>query len=157
VRKRLIPAGQHDATQPGEGWLDLEHVADVEISSEDADHPIEGALVPGRGSGWRASGPGEQTIRLVFTTPQRLSRIVLEFVEPTAERTQEFELRWSPDGGESFREIVRQQWNFAPQGGDRETEDYRVDLSAVTVLELRIVPDVSGGDTHASLERMRLG
>src|ERR1700730_2290468 len=40
---------------------------------------------------------------------QRLTRISLVFAETETERTQEFVLCWSPDGGRSFREIVRQQ------------------------------------------------
>jgi len=41
---------------------------------------------------------------------------------------QEFVLRWSPDGGHSFREIVRQQWNFSPPDTTREVEEYQVEL-----------------------------
>jgi len=136
--------------------LDLDRLAQVEITSEDGAHPIESALLPGRSSGWRATEPGEQTIRLLFAHPQRLRRIWLEFVEPVTERTQEFVLRWSQDDGQSFREIVRQQWNFSPQGSTCETEDHRVDLSRVTVLELSIIPDISGGNAHASLAQLRL-
>ncbi len=157
MRKRTMSATQEDAPQAGEEWLDLEAIADVEITSEDADHPVEGALIPGHASGWRAATPGEQTIRLVFAEPQVLRRILVEFVEPAVARTQEFVLRWSADGGETFREILRQQWNFSPQGGTSESEDQRVELSGVTVLELAIVPDISGGQARASLERLRLG
>jgi len=135
----------------------VEEVAEVELTSEDAAHPIESALQPGQAAGWRAAGPGKQTIRLHFTRPQRLRRIWINFVEPHAERTQEYALRWSPDGGQSFREIVRQQWNFSPQGATSETEDYQVELPAVTVLELDIIPDIRGGNTPASLARLRLG
>ena len=156
MRKRIIPSVQKDIPPTGEDWLDLERLAQVEITSEDAAHPIESALLPGRGTGWRAAGPGEQTIRLLFEHPQRLRRIWLQFVEPVIERTQEFVLRWSPDGGQSFREIVRQQWNFSPQGATCETEDHRVDLSGVTVLELSIIPDISRGDARASLSQLRL-
>jgi hypothetical protein len=156
MRKRIIPSVQKDTPPPGEDWLDLERLAQVEITSEDAAHPIESALLPGRGSGWRAAGPGEQTVRVLFMHPQRLQRIWLQFVEPVIERTQEFVLRWSPDGGRSFREIVRQQWNFSPQGATCETEDHRVDLSGVTVLELSIIPDISRGDARASLSQLRL-
>jgi len=156
MRKRIIPSVQKDIPPPGEDWLDLERLAQVEITSEDAAHPIESALLPDRGTGWRAAGPGEQTIRLLFEHPQRLRRIWLQFVEPVIERTQEFVLRWSPDGGQSFREIVRQQWNFSPQGATCETEDHRVDLSGVTVLELSIIPDISRGDARASLKQLRL-
>jgi hypothetical protein len=80
----------------------------------------------------------------------------LLFIEPDTARTHEFVLRWSPDGGRTFREILRQQWNFGPPEAIREAEDYRVELSGVTVLELTIIPDKSGGDARASLAQWRL-
>ena len=134
----------------------MEELAEVEITSEDPAHPIESALLSGRASGWRAAGPGEQKIRLLFAYPQRIRRIWLSFVETHTERTQEYALRWSPDGGQSFQEIVRQQWNFSPQGATNETEDLHVELPAVTVLELSIIPDISGGNAFASLAQLRL-
>jgi hypothetical protein len=136
--------------------LDLEDLVQVEITSEDPAHPIEAALLADRTGGWRASGPGEQTIRLLFTHPQTVHRIWLEFVEPEVERTQEFVLRWSPDGGHTVHEVVRQQWNFSPHGATAQTEDHCVELAGVTVLELSIVPDIGGGPAHASLARLRL-
>jgi hypothetical protein len=157
MRKRIIaPAERSAGDLPDDDWLDLETYADVEVTSEDDAHPIESALVPGRGSGWRAAAPGEQTIRLLFTRPQRVTRIWLSFVEPTAERTQEYVLRWSADRGRSFRDIVRQQWNFSPRGATSETEDHRVDLPQVTELELRIVPNTSRVDAVASLAQIRV-
>src|SRR5712691_10041632 len=102
------------------------------------------------------SPPGEQTIRLIFDQPQHVRRMQLLFDEPDATRTQEFALRWSRDGGRSFKEIVRQQWNFSPTGSVREAEDYPVDLPGVTTLELAILPDISKGDARASLARWRL-
>jgi hypothetical protein len=156
MRKRIILPDQRELSTPGDDWLNLERLAEMELTSEDVAYPIESALLPGGGSGWRAAGPGEQMIRLLFDEPQRLRRIWLQFVEPVAERTQEYVLRWSPDGGQSYREIVRQQWNFSPQGTTSETEDHRVDLSGVTALELRIVPDIRGGPARASLAHLRL-
>jgi len=156
VRKRIIVPLEKETRFSEDDWLDLESLAEVEITSEDAAHPIEAALVSGRGSGWRASTPGEQTIRLLFSRPQRLRRISLSYVEPAAPRTQEYVLRWSADGGRSYREIVRQQWNFSPQGAMSEKEDHLVDLSGVTALELNIVPDTSGRTAVASLARLRL-
>ena len=155
MRKRIIGHVQQGTEPPGD-WLNVEGLAEVEITSEDAAHPIEFALVPGSASGWRAAGSGKQTIRLVFAHPQRLRRIWMNFVETRTERHQEYVLRWSADGGQSFREIVRQQWNFSPQGATGETEDHHVDLPAVTVLELNIIPDTSGGEAVASLEQLRL-
>ncbi len=156
MRKRIITPVQQGTLPPDQNWLDLEGLAEVEITSEDASHPIESALLPDRDSGWRAAGPGEQTIRLLFANPQRLRQIWLNFVETRSERTQEYVLRWSPDDGQSFREIVRQQWNFSPQAATSETEDHHVELPAVTVLELTIIPDISGGDAVASLAQLRL-
>ncbi len=156
MRKRIITPVQQETASLDQDWLNMEGLAEVEITSEDAAHPIESALLPGRASGWRAAGPGKQTIRLLFANPQRLKRIRLKFVEPRAERTQEYVLRWSPDGGQSYREIVRQQWNFSPHGATSETEDLHVELPAVTVLELSIIPDISGGNAFASLAQLWL-
>jgi hypothetical protein len=100
--------------------------------------------------------PGSQTIRLIFDQPQTLGHLSLVFEEVEATRTQEFVLRWSADGGRSFREIVRQQWNFSPPQTIREVEEYQVELSDVTALELIVVPHITGGIARASLKRLRL-
>jgi hypothetical protein len=102
-------------TPPGirpsdEGWLDLDSAATVEVTSEAKEYPVESALVSGEMRGWRAADSGTQTIRLIFGEPQKLTRISLVFGETATARTQEFVLRWSADGGHSFREIVRQQF-----------------------------------------------
>jgi hypothetical protein len=156
MRKRIIGHGPREVAAAEPGWIDLERLAQVEITSEDVDYPIEAALIPGTGLGWQAAQAGEQTIRLRFDEPLRLKRIHLAFQEDEHERTQEFFLRWSPDGGQSYRDLVRQQYNFSPPGVAREVEDYDVDLDGVTALELRIVPDISGGSTRASLAQLRL-
>ena len=156
MRKRIIDPVQRTTAADDQEWLDLDRLADVEVTSEDAAYPIESALLPGQDAGWRAGRPGEQTIRLLFSHPQRIRRIALSFVESSCERTQEYVLRWSPDGGKTFRDIVRQQWNFSQHGATSETEDHRVDLQAVSVLELKITPDKSGGNALASLNHMRI-
>jgi hypothetical protein len=156
MRKRLIgqDLGKVAATEPD--WLDLEPLAQVEVTSEDAGYPIESALIPGMGSGWRAAQSGEQIIRLLFDEPLKIKLIRLVFYEDEHERTQEFVLRWLPDGGQSYREIVRQQYNFSPPETLREVEDYDLDLDVVKALELRIMPDISSGGARASLEQLRL-
>ena len=156
MRKRIIAPGPGEVAAAEPGWMDLEHLAQVEITSEDVDHPIESALIPRMGPGWRAAQPGEQMIRLQFDEPLRIKRIRLVFHEDEQERTQEFVLLWSPDSGQSSREIVRQQYNFSPPEAARELEDYDVDLDGVTVLELRILPDISGGSARASLTQLRV-
>jgi hypothetical protein len=156
MRKRIIGHGPREVAAAEPGWMDLERLAEVEITSEDDDYPIESALIPGTGLGWRAAQPGEQTIRLLFDEPLRFKRIHLVFHEEEQERTQEFVIRWSPDGGKSYREILRQQYNFSSPGAADEVEDYDVDLEGVTALELKIVPDISGGRARASLAQLRL-
>jgi hypothetical protein len=156
MRKRLITPTPETVRSRGEGWLNVERAAMVELTSEQEDYPVESALVSGEVQGWRAAEPGPQTIRLIFDQPQRLKQISLVFEEKEIARTQEFVLRWSADGGNSFREIVRQQWNFSPPETIREVERYQVELASVTALELIIVPNVSGGSARASLKSLRL-
>lgn len=156
MRKRLITPSPQDAPPLDEGWLDLDRAAVVEVTSEEKEYPVEAALVSGETRGWRAADSGPQTIRLIFDERQRLRRIALVFEETETGRTQEFVLRWSLDGGRSFREIVRQQWTFSPPKTTREIEEYQVELSDVTVLELIVVPDISRGVARASLKSLRL-
>jgi hypothetical protein len=151
MRKQILNTSTEKTSSGGQVWLDVENLAQVELSSEDAAHPIEAALLPGEGSGWRAAQAGEQTIRLMFDEARRIRRIQLLFQEHQQARTQEFVLRWSPDGGQSWRDIVRQQYNFSPPGMAREFEDYTVDIDGVKLLELKIVPNISGGDAKASI------
>jgi hypothetical protein len=155
MRKRLFTSTPQGVKPPDKGWLDLDRAASVEVTSEEKDCGIESALVSGEPHGWRAASPGIQTIRLLFDQPQKLRRILLVFEETATPRIQEFVLRWSADG-QSFREIVRQQWTFSPPNTIREVEEYRVQISDVTVLELIIVPDISRGGARASLKSLRL-
>ena len=156
MRKNLITPNPQHASVLDEGGLDLERAAVVEVTSEDKDYPVESALLSEETRGWRAANAGPQTIRLIFDEPQNLKRVSLVFEEKEVKRTQEFVLRCSLDGGRSSREIVRQQWNFSSPGAIREVEEYQVDLSSVTALELIIVPDISGGTALASLKSLRL-
>jgi hypothetical protein len=47
MRKRIITSVQQETSPPELEWLDLDMLAEVEITSEDAAHPIESALLPG--------------------------------------------------------------------------------------------------------------
>src|SRR3954465_3992788 len=127
MQKRLVVApGQRTVDE--ENWLDLEAMAQVELTSEDPACPIEGALLPNDLPGWRAAAPGTQNIPLLFHQQQQLRRILLRFEEPSDRRTQEFVLRWSGDGGRSSNDLVRQQYTFSPDGSTSEVEDLTVDL-----------------------------
>ena len=90
MRKRFITSIPETVRPHGEGWLDLERGAVVEVTSEEEDSPVESAFVLGATRGWRAAIPGTQTIRLVFDQPQRVRHISLVFEEEHTTRTQEF-------------------------------------------------------------------
>ncbi len=138
------------ATSP---WLDLAQLARVELTSGgSAAYPIE-SVFSQLGPGWRSLTPGRQTIRLVFTQPQSIHRIYLEFLETERERTQEFVLSWRQNGAQNHREIVRQQYVFSPGGSTREVEEYRVDLPDLIEVDLSITPDINGGNASASLAK----
>ena len=158
MKKRILPTEPERSASAADMWLDVEALAELEITSEDPEHPIDDAVAVGTSqSGWRASNSGEQLIRIRFTEPQRLQRIHLVFQEEKDRRTQEFVLRWSTsDAPADYREIVRQQYNFSPPDTTQETEDYKVDLTGVRVLELSIVPAIGRGDAYASLKELRL-
>ena len=82
MRKRVHL--QAAPTEPN--WLPVEELAEVAVSSEDANRPIEGALVPGAGSGWRAATPGEQSVLIRFDEPQAIRLIQLRFDEAEHQR-----------------------------------------------------------------------
>ena len=158
MRKTIVGRShKQSAEEPDRGWLDLEQIATVEVTSEDPNFPIECALASKDGPGWRASQGGEQQIRIIFDEPTALHRIHLRFHEAGFERTQEFTLRWSPATSGPATEIVRQQWNFSPAGSTMEIEDYAIDLEAVSVLELAIRPDLNRREAVATLASWRLG
>lgn len=156
MRKTVVKQDAQEQRESGMDWLDLDGMAQVEISSEDPSHPVESALQPHAAPGWRAAEPGPQMVRLLFDAPQRLNRIYLLVREEEATRTQEFVLRYSQNHGKTYHEIVRQQFTFAPPGTTTEQEEYRVELTGVTTLELEIMPDVAGSAAKASVARLLL-
>ena len=109
IRKGIITEPLQTAP-PEQGWLDLESIVSVEITSEDNSFPLNLDYCSEiKKAGVRLSR-GSQTIRLIFGQPQRLRRIWVVFEETERKRTQGFTVRWAPDLRSSFREIVRQQW-----------------------------------------------
>jgi len=142
-----------ERTAHGVEWWDLaERVAEVAVTSEDPDHPVDRMLAGG--PEWRAAEPGEQTMRVTFDEPRNVSRIFLRFVEKKLERTQELGIQWSGEDGKSFHHLLRQQWNFSPHGSTEEVEDCHVKLSAVSAIELTIRP--GRPDAIASLAEFKL-
>jgi hypothetical protein len=156
MRKGIItppPLGK-EQTEPE--WINVENLARAELSSENGAYPIESALCSEAGPGWRAEEPGPQIIRFIFDKEIAVRLVRLEFCEFQDSRTQEFLLRWSPDYGRTYQEIVRQQYNFNPPTTDRELEEYQVNLPGLTILELTITPSIDHSRARASLARLQL-
>ncbi len=179
MRKILINPAVENRPFPELDFLDLEHLAQVEFTSECVDHPVESALLLTEdspqallpdalrvnanlfqtdlpGAGWQAASGGEQTIRIVFDQPRTIEHIVLVFDEPHQSRTQEFVLLWLADNEACYREILRQQYHFSPPNTTCQIEHYEVKLNQLKALELRITPDIGGGEACAKLKQLRL-
>ena len=158
MRKSIVSPSATAATPISDLWRDLERIARVEISSEDEKFPIEHALGKHATTGWRAAATGPQLIRLHFDEPLTIKRLQLHFVDQASERSQEFAV--FAGAGSELKEVVRQQWSFSPQGSTEEIEDYPVNLSGITTLELRIDPDRShdpkASKEYASLQSLKL-
>lgn len=158
MRKSIVSPNAAAKAPLGDHWRDLERIARVEITSEDEAFPIEHALGKAETTGWRASSTGPQVIRLHFDEPLSFRRIQVQFVDRVAERSQEFAIL--AGAGTELKEIVRQQWNFSPHGTTEELEDYTVELSGITTMELRIDPDRShdpaASHNYASLQSLKM-
>src|SRR5262245_5927219 len=115
------------ARQPGE--KDIAATATVLVTSEAAEHPIDHAFDHQRGPGgsrWVAADTGEQRLILAFDTPQTLRKISLEVEEQQVSRTQELHVSISCDGGQTYTELLRQEYNFSPPGTTFEREEWSV-------------------------------
>jgi hypothetical protein len=158
MRKTMIKQAAENIPSFDLDFLDLEHLAQVEFTSECQEHPVESALLltADSGAGWQAASPGEQTIRVIFDQPRTIEHIVLMFDEQQMSRTQEFVLLWLMDNESVYREILRQQYHFSPPNTTQEIEHYEVRLNQLKALELRIIPDIGGGQAGATLKQLRL-
>jgi len=153
MRKTVLHQEPSRHSETKQAWLDLQQLADVEVTSEAESSPVEAVFNAEAGDGWRASEPGTQTIRLNFAEPQQIRRIHLEFTESSVERTQEFALHCRTQGEGADREILRQRWTFSPRGSTTEIENYRVELDNVRSLQLTIDPDLGTKGSVATLRR----
>ena len=130
-------------------WLDLDVVAEVAIvaGGRRVDRPL---------GCWSAESPGEQLIEIRFRrwTPVRRLRVVSS--ENNESRTQEMTIWVSLRGGEQHREVLRQQFNFSPNGATEEVEEYALQLDEVSRIQLRIVPSIDGRPAVARVSELRV-
>jgi hypothetical protein len=158
LRKQIIkPSPATPAPMPGE--IDIAAVATVLVTSEDPGHPVDHAFDQQRGPGgsrWVAGETGEQVVILAFDAPQTIRRVLLEAEESEVARTQDLQLAVSSDGGQTYRELVRQEYNFSPPGTTFEREDWAATAEGVTHLRLVIRPDKGGKPCRATLTSLVL-
>ena len=158
LRKQIITP--HPVTQditPGE--IDIASVAMVQVTSESPEHPIDHVFDEHRGqrgTRWVAGEPGEQTVTLAFDAPQTINQVLLEVEELEVPRTQELQLSLSCDGGRTYRELLRQEFNFSPPGTTFEREKWIVSAQEVTHLRLVIKPDKGDKPCRATLTSLVL-
>ncbi len=139
--------------------LPLVALAEVQASSEAEGHPILFAFDEGMGPGatcWKAGDPGEQTITVTFREPCALAQVTMEVEERDIARTQEVQLAVSTDGGLTYHELVRQEFNFSPNGATWEKETWPIPQDPVTSVRLVIKPDKGRSDCHATLTTLGL-
>ncbi len=139
--------------------LPLLSLAEVQASSEDEVHPIllafDDAIEPGS-TYWKAGDPGEQTITVTFREPCSLAQITIGVEEQKIGRTQEVQLSLSTDGGRTYRELVRQEFNFSPDGATWEREAWNITQDHITNVRLIIKPDKGRTDCYAMLTSLGL-
>ena len=159
LRKLIIKP--HTATPDATtGEIDIAAVATVLVTSEAPDHPIDLAFDDHRGPGgtrWIAGEPGEQTRDPCLRRPADDqpnppgSRGVGSHLEPRNSSCVSL-----CDGGRTYRELLRQEFNFSPAGTTFEREKWTVSAQGVTHLRLVIKPDKGDKPCRATLTSLVL-
>ena len=130
-----------ETTEQQPAWMDVVGTAVVEVSSEDQLFPITAALGHALTNGWRAATTGPQMVRLIFSEAKRLERLRLHSIDRVAERTQQVEVLAGRSVDE-LEQVARWSFTFSPRGSTEEVEECAAGLDDVSVVELRIDPDV---------------
>lgn len=162
LRKLIIPAPPDPAgpgTSDKAGRIYIPEVATVLVTSEAAEHPVDCLFDDHDGPGgtrWVAAVDGEQVLIIAFDTPQTIQEVGLETEELQASRNQVLTLSLSQDGGRTYREILRQEFNFSPPGTTFERERWIVPATMVSHLRVTIRPDKGGKLGRASLTSLTI-
>lgn len=160
LRKLIVPAHPNERRtgEEAEG-MSIPELATVLVTSEAAEHPVDclfdGHDGPG-GTRWVAAVDGEQELILAFDTPQTIQEVGLETEEFQASRTQVLTLALSQNGGRTYREILRQEFNFSPPGTTFERERWTVAATMVSHLRVTVRPDKGGKLGRASLTSLTI-
>jgi hypothetical protein len=161
LRKSILKEHGRETAPPATNatMISVPDVAGVLVSSEDPLHPIDHVFDDRNGPGgtrWIAGELGEQTIIVAFDCPQRLQKVNLEIEEAEMSRTQELSLAVSDDGGHTYREVLRQEYNFSPPDATFERQWWAVPVENITHLRLIIKPDKGSKPSRATVTSLQL-
>ena len=154
LRKHIVaPSPEVRTGMPGDA-IDIIVEAEVLVTSEAEGFPLDNIVDSSSGPGssqWVAGTTGPQTLVFKFDAPQHISGINYEIEENETARTQEVSFEVSSDAGAHFREVLRQEYNFSPDGSTYEREELTFDLPGVTQLRMVIKPDKGNRECRAKL------
>jgi hypothetical protein len=152
LRKQIL----NDRPAVGAPRLDVKDIpalATVLVTSEETQHPVDHLFDASGGPGgtrWIAGADGDQTLVLAFDTPQTIRAIGIEAEEPSATRTNVLTISLSEDGGRTYRERIRQEFNFSP-GTTFEREEWSMPADRVSHIRIVIQPDKGHAPHRATL------
>lgn len=152
LRKQIL-GDRSAAGAPRADVKDIPALATVLVTSEAPEHPVDHLFDASAGPGgtrWIAAADGDQTLVLAFDAPQSIRAIGVEAEEPSASRTNVLIISLSADGGRTYQERIRQEFNFSP-GTTFEREEWSVPAERITHVRVVIQPDKGHAPYRATL------
>ena len=153
LRKQIL-SNPSAAGAPRADVKDIPALATVFVTSEAPGHPVDYLFDASGGPGgtrWMAGADGEQTLVLAFDAPQTIRAIGIEAEEPSATRTNVLVISLSGDGGRTYQERIRQEFNFSQPGTTFEREDWAVPAERITHVRVVVQPDKGHAPHRATL------
>ena len=151
--RKVILGDRPAAAMPRADVKDIPALATVHVTSEAPEHPVDHLLDASAGPGgtrWIAGVDGDQTLVLAFDAPQSIRAIGIEAEEPSATRTNVLIISLSEDGGRTYQERIRQEFNFS-RGTPFEREEWSVPAERITHVRVGIQPDKGHAPHRATL------
>ena len=151
LRKLIL--GDRSAAVPRADVKDIPALATVLVTSEAPEHPVDHLFDASAGPGgtrWIAGADGDQTLVLAFDAPQSIRAIGIEAEEPSATRTNVLTISLSEDGGRTYQERIRQEFNFS-RGTTFDREEWSVPAERITHVRVGIQPDKGHAPHRATL------
>ncbi|QKE39502.1 hypothetical protein [Ferrovum myxofaciens] len=157
LRKKIISSATKAAIPVPVSTIDIIRSAEVIVTSESENFPLENIVDGSTGPGssqWVAGTIGQQILIFKFDMLQNITRIIYEIEEQEVARTQEICFEVSTDSGAHFMAILRHEYNFSPDGSTFQREELKLDLPQTTDLRMIIKPDKGNINCRAKLNHI---